>query len=122
MSDIATQSDRDERGRYKTGNIGGGRPRGARSKLSEAFIADVHTVWEEAGIEALRACAAEKPSEFCRIIGLLMPRDINLSVGLDAASFARTFQDALALLGNEAPRQIRKPLPGQPKVIEHNGR
>jgi hypothetical protein len=68
---------------FKPGQSGNprGRPVGARSRLSSSFIADLHTVWEETGIEALRTCAAEKPNEFCRIVALLMPRDVNLSIG-----------------------------------------
>jgi hypothetical protein len=120
-ADIAEQRDRG--GRFVNGGKAGpGRPKGARSRLSEAFIQDVHTVWEETGIQALRACAAEKPSEFCRIVGLLMPRDVNLTVGIDPAAFADRFRNALELLGNPAPpTRLRKPLRGQPPmIIEHD--
>jgi hypothetical protein len=117
ISDIAEQRDRG--GRFVIGGKAGpGRPKGARSRLSEAFISDLHTVWEEAGITALRVCAAERPNEFCRLVALLMPRDLNLSIGLDGASFARTFEQAVALLGNEPPRH-RPRLPNDPRLIEH---
>jgi hypothetical protein len=41
-------------------------------------------------------------------------------VAVDVADFSTRFQTALAMLGNEpTPPQIRKRLPGQPRVIEH---
>jgi hypothetical protein len=107
---------------FKPGQSGNpaGRPKGARSRLSESFIADVHTVWEECGIEALRTCAAEKPTEFCRIIALLMPNNVNLSISVDPVDFAAKYRTALEMLGNEPPPpRLRRPLPGQPRVIEH---
>jgi hypothetical protein len=122
-ADIAEQRDRG--GRFVIGGKAGpGRPRGARSRLSEAFIQDVHTVWEETGIQALRACAAEKPNEFCRVVALLMPRDVRIDLAGDAASFARTFEEAVRLLGNAVePLRERRPLRTiTPKVIEHAGR
>jgi hypothetical protein len=127
MRDTTTQTDRDSKrdrgGRFVNGGKAGpGRPRGARSRLSEAFILDLHTVWEETGIKALRTCAAEKPSEFCRIVALLMPRDLNLSVSVDPVDFAARFRSAIEMLGNNpAPPRLRKSLPGQrPVIVEHN--
>ena len=120
MSEITTQHDRG--GRFVNGGKPGpGRPVGSRNKLGEAFIEDLRDVWNRRGIDVIERCADEDPAALLRVVASLMPRDINLSVGLDVASFARTFQEAVALLGNEAPRQIRKPLPGQAKVIDHNG-
>jgi hypothetical protein len=63
----------------------------------------------------LRRCATEDPSQFCRIISNLLPRDIdiNLATTVDAASFAERFRTAVELLGNE-PQQMPKQ-----KTIEH---
>jgi hypothetical protein len=124
MSTPETTSQKQVSTRFKPGVSGNpaGRPKGTRHKLNEAFIADMSVVWEERGIEALRTCAMEKPSEFCRIVALLMPRDLNLSVALDPTNFASKLQQASQLLGIELnpPRPPRKPLPGQPRhLIEH---
>ena len=43
-------------GRFLTGNIGGGRPQGARAKLGEAFLADMHADWEENGKDVIQTC------------------------------------------------------------------
>jgi hypothetical protein len=116
MTEITSHEDRDSKtGRFLPGNSGlGGRPKGARSKLGEAFLEDLRDAWNAHGIEALRRCATEEPSQFCRIISNLLPRDIdiNLAATVDAVSFAERFRTAVELLGNEPP---------QPKMrtIEH---
>ncbi|WMT78827.1 hypothetical protein [Bradyrhizobium sp. Ash2021] len=122
MSEITTQADRDGRtGRFLAGNNGGGRKPGSRGKLGEQFISDLRDVWSEMGISALRQCAEQEPAQFCRIVASLMPKDVNLSIGPNAASFAETFQHALSLLGNSVePPRLRRPLRTiAPKVIEH---
>ena len=44
----------DETGRFLPGNSGfGGRPKGARSKLGEAFIQALHDDFEEFGVAAI---------------------------------------------------------------------
>ena len=120
MSEITTH-DRDERsGRFLNGTKGGpGRPKGARSKLGEAFVEDLRRVWEDLGEDALRRCAVEEPGQFLRVVASLMPRDLNINVGIDVASFANRFAAAAQLLGNDPPSRPRKALPNQPRVIEH---
>jgi hypothetical protein len=54
-------------------------------------------------VRALEICATEDPSGFIRIMASLMPRQIDLSVGVDAAQFVTTFRQAIELLGNEPP-------------------
>ena len=92
-----------------------GRPRGSRNRLSEAFLADLREAWERHGARALETCALEDPSGFVRTVAGLMPRHVDLNVGVDAAQFALTFRQAIELLGNEPsmlPRRRRA------KVIE----
>jgi len=120
MSDIAETATTDERrdrgGRFVIGGKPGpGRPLGARSKLGEAFLEDLRDAWNEHGIEALRRCATEDPSQFCRIIANLLPRDIdiNLTGSIDVADFATRFRTAVELLGNQPPQQPKM------KTIEH---
>jgi hypothetical protein len=120
MSEI-TKHDRG--GRFVNGGKPGpGRPVGSRSKLSEQFLLDLRDVWNRRGIEVLEKCCDEDPAALLRAISGLLPRDVRIDLGLDAASFAQTFEAALAMLGNAAPRHARKPLPGQPKVIEQHER
>jgi len=108
---------RDRGGRFVKGGIPGpGRPRGARSKLSEAFLQDLHTVWEARGLKALEQCATKRPAEFCRIIAGLLPHDVRIDVAIDAAGFAERYKSAVELLGNPEPPRPRRSL----RVIEHD--
>jgi hypothetical protein len=115
MSETAVASGRDGKtGQFVTGSNGGpGRKPGSRNRLGEAFIADLKTVWEEDGIDALRRCARDDATGFCRIIAGLMPRsvDLNMTAAVDAVSFAERFRAACAMLGNEPQPKI--------KTVEH---
>jgi hypothetical protein len=106
---------------FKPGQSGNpaGRPRGARSKFSEAFIGDLHSCWEEHGAAVLERVARDDPSTLLRVAASLMPSDLNLSIGISAEAFAQTFKTAQELLGNPAPLPRRR-LPNQ-KIIEHDG-
>lgn len=120
MSEITTTAGRDEAsGRFLPGNSGnGGRKKGARSKLGEAFLEDLRDAWNELGVEALKLCATEHPEKFVKIIADLMPRDVNLNIAtIDAADFATKFRTACELLGNPEPPKLRRPL----RVIDHAG-
>ena len=96
MSEIIKRDpERDRGGRFVKGGIPGpGRPKGARSKLGEAFLVDLAQVWEEAGIDALRRCAKEEPAAFVRVIAGLLPKDININatVGVNVGDFLDTFR------------------------------
>ena len=112
---------RDDRGRFQSGNIGGGRPKGSRNKLGEAFLEDLRDAWNEHGTEALKRCAIEEPAQFCRIVASLMPKDVNLNLSVDAADFATKFRSARAMLGNAEPPEPRRSLRTiAPQTIEHD--
>ncbi len=57
-----------------------GRPTGARSKLSEAFLKAVHDDFVEHGVEALESVRENDPSTYLRVIASLMPRNVKLNV------------------------------------------
>jgi hypothetical protein len=73
-ADIATRADRDERGRFVTGNSGGGRPRGARNKLSEAFLEALYADFQEHGPEAIAETRLTAPSVYLRVVAGLLPK------------------------------------------------
>jgi hypothetical protein len=70
---------KDDKGRFLSGNIGGGRPKGARAKLGEAFIEALKDDFEENGIAAIQAVRSEKPDQYLKVIASLLPKDINLN-------------------------------------------
>jgi hypothetical protein len=64
----------------------------------------------------LARCATEEPAAFVKVASSLMPRDINLNVGLDATDFASKFRTAVELLGDEPASPPRRPLKANGKV------
>jgi hypothetical protein len=97
----------------QSGNPRGIQGKSARSTLSQQFLRDLRRVWDKHGIRALEACATEDPSGFVRTVASLMPRHVDLSVGVDPVQFVTTFRQAIELLGNEPPMLLRRA-----KVIE----
>jgi hypothetical protein len=71
-----------------------GRPVGARQKIAEALLADLHEVWAEHGKDVLTRLAKDDPGKLASIAYGLLPRDIFINVqqqapgGLDADAYA----------------------------------
>lgn len=63
--------------KFKPGQSGNpaGRPKGARSKLSETFLSDALDAWDKNGKEALRLMATEKPADFAKMIAGVIPKE-----------------------------------------------
>ena len=74
-----SKPEQDEKGRFITGNIGGGRPKGSRTKLAEAFWADLYQAWQASGIEAIDRMIAEKPGDFVRVVATQMPKELQIA-------------------------------------------
>jgi hypothetical protein len=53
-----------------------GRPRGARSKLTEAFLNALHDDFAEHGVDVVRAVRSEKPADYLRTVAALMPKQV----------------------------------------------
>jgi len=65
---------------FKPGHPGGpGRPKGARNKLSSAFIQTLSDDFEEHGIEVVQQVRIEQPAKYLDVVGRLMPRLMELS-------------------------------------------
>jgi hypothetical protein len=74
-------SDRNDTGQFIVGHTGmGGRPKGARNKLGEAFIQALYDDFNEHGIAAVEKVRAEKPDQYLKVIASLLPKDVNLNV------------------------------------------
>ena len=72
--------ERDAKGLFQPGNKGGpGRPKGSRSKLSEAFLKTLSDDFEENGVEVIHQLRREKPEVYFNGIGKLMPKLMELS-------------------------------------------
>lgn len=63
---------------FKPGNPG--RPKGARNKLGEAFLADMLADWEANGKAAIEVVRAEKPDAYLKVVASILPKELNLRV------------------------------------------
>lgn len=87
-------------GRFLPGNSGnGGRRRGSRSKLAEAFIADVYDEYCEHGRDAIRRVREENPVAFVAMIVRLLPQKFEVEATSPLAGWTtdelRAFADDL---------------------------
>lgn len=71
---------KDEKGRFLSGNIGGGRPKGSRNKLGEAFVSDMLADWEVHGAVVIATVREEKPDQYLRVVASVLPRELNVKV------------------------------------------
>lgn len=71
------------RGRpFVAGQVGNpaGRPKGARSKLGEAFIEAIHLDFQANGVAAIETVRAEKPDQYLKVIASILPKELNVNV------------------------------------------
>ena len=72
MTNVPTQ--------FKVGNPGGpGRPKGSRSKLSEAFLKALADDFEKNGMDTVEKVREDKPDTYLNVIAKLMPKLMELS-------------------------------------------
>ncbi len=82
-TDAPSQKDA-KTGRFLPGNNGfGGRPKGARSKLTTEFFNDFYAAWQKHGAKALKQVAEESPRDFVRAAAALMPKEFEIKTPLD---------------------------------------
>jgi hypothetical protein len=52
----------------------GGRAKGTRNKISEAFLRDLHAEWERSGAATLKILAVENPAAFAALAVRVLPQ------------------------------------------------
>lgn len=76
-SDLALRPEQDDRGRFVAGNSGnGGRPKGARTKLGEAFLEAMYSDFTEHGVAAIVKVRDEKPDQYLKVVASILPKEI----------------------------------------------
>jgi len=87
---------RDEHGRFIVPPLSPGRPKGARTKLGEAFIEALHESFQTQGATAIQRVIDDKPEQYLKVIASLMPKDINLNI-----------QDEIELTDEQLVQRVR---------------
>lgn len=100
--------------KFKPGQSGNpsGRPKGARSKLSESFLKDLLADWSENGASALKTLRAEKPDVYVKVIADLIPKEIELKAEHEVThrAVSSTTQWLERLLGEREAGSLPPPL------------
>lgn len=67
---------------FKPGQSGNpaGRPLGARSKLSEAFLDAMQQDFAAHGVSAIVKVRTDKPDQYLKVIASILPKDLNINV------------------------------------------
>ncbi|MGZ2438197.1 DUF5681 domain-containing protein [Sinorhizobium medicae] len=68
--------------KFKPGQSGNpaGRPKGARSKLGEAFLEALHNDFEKHGVAVITAVRRKKPEQYLRVVASILPKDLNVNI------------------------------------------
>ncbi len=85
-------------GRFQAGNRGGGRPKGARNKLGEAFLEELARDFNEHGPAAIVACREQRPTEYLKIVAGLLPKELLLRKDLGEDMSDEELADVLEVL------------------------
>ena len=98
-----------ENGQFVVGHSGmGGRPKGNRNKLGEAFVADLFEEWQRSGANALARVAKDDPTAFVRVVAQILPKEIDASLTVEhvqlfaeCRDYAAAFKKASEIIGSE---------------------
>jgi hypothetical protein len=65
---------------FKPGQSGNpkGRPRGARSKLSELFIEELYRDFQIHGVDAIKEVREVRPHDYLKVVASLLPKELNV--------------------------------------------
>jgi len=76
--------------RFKPGVSGNpaGKPKGARTKLGEAFIEALHESFQKRGAAAIEKVIDDKPEQYLKVIASLLPKDVNLNITDDTSEMS----------------------------------
>lgn len=60
-----------------------GRPKGSRNKLGEDFVQKLQEDFSQHGAEVIEQVRAEKPDVYLKVISQILPKDVNVTHGLE---------------------------------------
>jgi hypothetical protein len=67
---------------FKPGQSGnpGGKPQGARNKLTAKFLNELAADFEEHGRKAIERCRDEDPGTYVKVVAGLLPKEVDLGI------------------------------------------
>jgi hypothetical protein len=105
---------------FQPGNAYGiGRPKGARNRLSHKFLLDLIADWEANGAAAIRIMRHEDPVAYCKLVGSLVPREVEITANTVAELDDTELDRMISSLRAQIAQKQELPMPPEPKVIEH---
>lgn len=73
--------EKDEKGRFLPGNSGfGGRPKGSRNKLGEAFLDAMLADFTQHGTKVIEDVRVEKPDQYLKVVASILPKELTVKV------------------------------------------
>jgi hypothetical protein len=57
----------------------GGRVKGSRNRISEAFLKDLAAEWETSGPDALKVMAKQEPGNFVKVVAAILPKEFEIT-------------------------------------------
>ncbi len=65
---------------WKPGQSGNptGRPKGARTKIGEDFLNDLHEHWQGNGKDAIDRMCQKQPAEYVKVVASLLPKQVEI--------------------------------------------
>lgn len=82
-------SDRDNAGRFVPGHASkGGRPKGSRNMLGEAFVAALYDDFQQHGVGVIEAVRVDDPSTYLRVVAGILPKELEIKQPLGDMSDA----------------------------------
>lgn len=105
-------------GPWKPGQSGNpyGRAKGSKSKLGEAFVADLYANWQEHGVETIEKVRVDDPAAYLRVIASIIPKEFVIKDESLGDLPDSELMEALQLLRSIGAKEIKKRKDG--KVIE----
>ena len=67
---------RDVRGRFLTGNVGGGRPKGSKNRLTELVMAALTADFADHGASAIESVRIADPAAYLKLVSAFVPREL----------------------------------------------
>ena len=68
---------------WKPGQSGNpkGRPKNAKQRLSDKFLADMLEAWETSGKAAIAKVVEDRPHEFLKVVAAIVPKELHVKAG-----------------------------------------